>query len=257
MPSTALSLEEEEIERQLDQLMAKVPGTICTETRNPYQCRECGGDMLMVEEGAACLVCGLLDAEMAISVRGEDLSYADRRNPPRVHRYSRLVHMKDYLNSLCGLTRNVLSGPQLATLLAAIDGEDYSPRNVLRGLRRLGIQKRHRKRVFTLSRLLGGFVPVEICPGDLVEIYKRFLRVELAWNHHHREIAPGRRVFFNYGFVFQQIVVAMGKPHYARDVQTMKNTRLRRRQTKQWERLLSVMNLQARPYNKESVFSCV
>jgi hypothetical protein len=162
--------------------------------------------------------------------------------------------MKDYLNTLCGLTHNVLSASQMSTLSAVLDGADCTPQSVLRALRRLGIQKRHRKRVFTLARVLGGYEPVVICPGDYQQIYKMFLRIELAWNHHHREIAPGRRVFFNYGFVFQQIAKSIGKSHYARDVTPMKNTRLRRRQIKQWDRLLLIMQAQAMPYNKQSRF---
>jgi hypothetical protein len=59
--------------------------------------------------------------------------------------------MKDYLKTLCGLTQNVLSECQMLSLRAAIGGAVCTPRDVLRALRVLGIQKRHRKRVYTLA----------------------------------------------------------------------------------------------------------
>jgi hypothetical protein len=233
------------VEAMLDVLMAR---TDTTPTRQPNgQCPECGKNQVIVEEGRVCVNCGLVDESAAISTRGEDQPF-DRRCGPhtKMHHYERLVHFMDYLRSLCATSPVNLDPSTISDLRAITSGKDVSPESVLAAMKQLSVPKRHRKRLYSLCSLLGDghFVPVDICPDDKAKLIVLFNRAEKTWRHNKTRMAPGRKVFLNYGFLFERFCGMIGKPEYSIHVKPTKHARLKRRQQKQWQRIVQEMKEQ-------------
>lgn len=216
-----------------------------------YHCDECGGDKLLIDEGSVCVECGLVDAEESVAQEAHMQGFIDFRGRHVPHRYERVVHFKNFLTNLTGRASLNMCREDLHRLSAELDGVDCTPSAVSSALRKLKIEKRHRKRLYALCAYLskGTFVPITIEFEDYQELVKLFCRAEWAWRFHKDTIAPKRKVLLSTKFLFAQFCTMIGKPELARDVETMHSAKLRTVQWEQWERLKAQMihNVISRP----------
>jgi len=249
------------MEALLDFAMARRAPTPTIATKSMYQCAECLGELVWISEGAACRTCGLVDSSAAILQDGESQPFINRCVVQKAHRYSRLVHFKDYLNTLCAASPCTLAPSELQTLQAALAGVDCTITRVKKVMNQVGIPKRHKKRIHSLLVLLNAeHKPVVMCPDDHSKLCKLFREAEYVWNANSYAITRKRKVFLSYSFLLQRFSEMIGVPAYGRFVTPLKNKRLRSLQARHWNRLLDFMHAQKKmesiwPLNTNATFN--
>lgn len=206
-----------------------------------FTCVTCQGYMLKIDEGEVCIECGIVDATSTIENIGTNCSYQDRIAPRyKTHRYERLVHFKDYMNMLLGSTLPRISEHVLKTIRLELDGDACSVEEVDRALTSLKLNKKHKKHRYWIAGQMYDEEnqPVVIEAFDYYELLKLFCRVEWIWKFHHSEIAPTRKVFLSYPFVFYKLCHIMERPEYTRQVQLLKSPKLLAVHEHYWNKLL-------------------
>lgn len=203
-------------------------------------CVHCQGYLLMIEDGMVCIECGVVDLTATVRNEGEYHNYADRvAVRVKVHRYERLVHFKDYMSILCA-TKNIAILPgDLARLRVHVDGKDYQLSTIEKALKKEGLSKQYKKLRYCLLAKLSDWKPIVIDASDYYELLRLFCRVEWVWKFHHNEIAPSRKVFLSYPFVFSKLAAMLPTPNdYTRDVQLLKSKKLLAIHEGYWKKVL-------------------
>lgn len=181
-------------------------------------CTGCGGDRVIddvINGQYVCITCGLIQT-LGVFTGGPAHCSMDRlKNVSRVyiHRYSRVVHFLTTVRLLQGDSAPVVSCEDMQRLRVEVDGGDglITVEKISRALRKLGLARRYRRHRYSLLGMMTG-VNAPLYDGTFVlTMAKMFRRLEYYWNYHKKTIAPTRRVFFSYRFVFYQLARQLGQ----------------------------------------------
>jgi hypothetical protein len=194
------------------------PGSLIWSARAP--CVRCKSKEIVedVKEGSVvCTACGMIqDFQLLTSENGAHTS-VDRKNAMDrfvVHRYSRVVYFRSFLQSMQGLTDPQYTPSDLLVLRQALGGLSViSPDDVQRALRVTNLTKfrRHKERLAEI--LSDGAYKAPVIPADVFyKLLKLFRRVEYYWEGGMKTVLKERRVFLSYPYVFYQLCFHLGLP---------------------------------------------
>lgn len=184
----------------------------------------------VAEGNAVCTACGTIQDMYALGVDCAHMSVDRMKNGHRhvVHRYSRVVYFKSFLDSIQGLTEPQVTQQVLDDLRLLLNGnENIGPHDVVKALRTLKISDRYRRHKYTLTEKLNtSYTPIKIQGPDYIKLLQCFLRIELAWNMHVKKSLKKRKAFLSYPYVFYQLCFHLNITHYTGKHHLLKDTRL-------------------------------
>lgn len=216
--------------------------------KNPDLCSKCGSVCAVCAEtnSVTCTQCGLVNC---VTFLGNDqdhmsfdqLSRLDRKHP---HLYDRLVHFRNYIRRLMAEETVKVPLAHDQTLRAILDGFPcIDPRTVEVAIKQTKLGKLYSPHCVQLARLLGNYKPVQISGIDVYNLLQLFRRVSRHWHYYRKEIAPGRKSFLSYSFVFYQLAFNLGHSEWTHDVKLPRHTRTLWKQVAIWEKICKVLEL--------------
>ena len=194
------------------------PGSVIWKAYEP--CGRCKSSEIIedVKEGSVvCTTCGMIQhLNLLTSIHGAHTS-VDRKNAMDrfvVHRYSRVVYFRSFLQSIQGNTYPQCTLQDIHNLHQALDGKDVNPTSVLKALNttKLTRLRRHREALCVILSC-NKYKPVSIPSETFFTLLKLFRRVEFYWSDTLKEQAGGRKVFLSYPYVYYQLCVHLKLPH--------------------------------------------
>jgi len=165
-----------------------------------------------------------------------------------IHRYSRVVHFKTTIRLMQGDSNPVMDEETKESLRAAFDGKEVTIDLVNAVLRNLGLARRYRRHRWTVAAMFGD-IKLPFFDGNVcMELLTRFRVVEFWWDLKHKEVSPGRKVFFSYPFMFYQLCHCVGHPEMTGRHHLLKNARLSRFQFESYRRICAFTGLTFKEY---------
>lgn len=184
----------------------------------------------VAEGNAVCTACGTIQNMYALGETHAHMSVDRMKNGHRhvVHRYSRVVYFKSFLDSIQGLTEPQVTQQVLNDLRRLLDGvENIGPHDVVKALRTLKISDRYRRHKYTLAEKLNpSYTPVKILGAHYIKLLQCFLRIELVWNMYIKKSLKKRKAFLSYPYVFYQLCFHLNITHYTGKHHLLKDLRL-------------------------------
>jgi hypothetical protein len=211
-------------------------------------CPHCDGDVKTDMSGCTgvCTTCGAVAFEGIGQASTHNTSYNHQVTPRRVHRYSRIVHFKDYICFMCA-TRGGHMDPDVTEYLKQVlRPQDATPDEIIRMLvrRKWGKYRKHAPRLAV--EISGGlWQPIKISGMQLYSILNRFRLIDLCFNEA-RALFKGcvrRKVFFSYSYIYYRICMLEKLPHLVRDCKMLKSRRLLASQDAMWRCVCAVSNM--------------
>jgi len=137
----------------------------------------------------------------------------------------------------------VIDPEVLLSLRADLDGQEpVTVEKVSRSQRKLGVARKYRRHRWRLLELMTNTrVPV-IDASIVMDMLKMFRVLEYHWNYHRKEMAPGRKVFFSYRFIFYQFAHELGHPEITGPQHLLKNVKFSRFQFDSYRRACKYTN---------------
>lgn len=243
--SSMVYLKTEDLEGWKEQFLSKEQAEVVVKPKNlrqspnaaPYVplplCEACGGDEVIddVPQGQyVCTTCGLIQKLGVFSGGPAHCSMDRLMNTARVHihRYSRIVHFRTTIRLMQGDSCPEMDPATLLRLRTEIDGNGLpvTVDLVSKALRKLGLARKFRRHRCRIAELLGHSLLPTIPAAIVMDMLKLFRRLEYYWGFYHAEIAPKRKVFLSYRFVFYQFAHQLGHPELTGSHHLLKNERL-------------------------------
>ena len=212
------------VQKRLRQSPAAAPFT-------PFPlCEGCGSDAIIDDVPLGqhvCTHCGLILRQGVFTGDIVHCSMDQLMNGTRVyiHRYSRVVHFKTTIRFMEGNSSPQIDDETVSRMQAELVGP-VTVEKVSRVLRKLGLARKYRRHRWKIANLLGMPNFPELDSTVYYDMLKMFRRFEFYWNFHHNTIAPGRRVFLSYCFLFYQFAHALGHPEVTGPHHLLKNAKL-------------------------------
>jgi hypothetical protein len=208
-------------------------------------CPHCDGDVKTDDRGCTgvCTSCGAVAFEGIGQASIHNTSFNHQITPRRVHRYSRIVHFKDYICFMCATRGGYIDPDVLEYLTEELKPENTTPEEIIRVLvrRKWGKYRKHAPRLaVTISN--GLWQPVKIAGMQLYAILNRFRLIDLCFNEA-KAIFTGtvhRKVFFSYSYIYYRICMLEKLPHLLRDCKMLKSRRLLASQDAMWRCVCAV-----------------
>lgn len=206
------------------------------------KCRSCGAEEVIddvVQGQYVCTQCGLIQ-QQGVFMGGIAHCSMDRLktgNRVYIHRYSRVVHFRTTIRLMQGDSNPLIGDEDLLRLQVELGGLDNPGVNdVNKALRKLGLSRKYRRHRCRLAFIIGDvFLPV-FDGQTIMKMFKLFRILEYYWNFYHKEISPGRKVFFSYRFIFYQFCHQLNVPQYTGRHHLLKNEKLSRFQFDSYRR---------------------
>lgn len=196
-------------------------------------CTGCGADQLIddVAEGqVVCINCGLILYQGVFTADSAHCDMDRLMTGPRVHihRYSRIVHFRTTMRLMQGESSPVIEDELLLRMQAELDGgkDPITVESVSKMLRKLKISRKYRRHRWWIAAALGGEILPVFDAEVVLPMLKMFRVLEYHWDRHKKEIAPGRKVFFSYRFIFHQFALALGRPDMTGPHHLLKSAKL-------------------------------
>lgn len=195
-----------------------------------------------------CTSCGLVKCTTFVGndqdhMSFEQLTRLDRKHP---HLYDRVVHFRNYVRRLMAEETLKVPASHVKNLQAILSGFPcVDPRTVEIACKRAKLSKLYSAHRIQLARLLGGHKPTRIDPMGVYNLLKLFRRVSRHWHYYRKDIAPERKSFLSYSFVFYQLAFNLGHGDWTHDVKLPRHTRTLWKQMAIWEKLCKPLQLQA------------
>lgn len=230
--------------------------TYLQNTENPLHntdvCASCGMTCVLCVEtnSVTCTRCGLVSCTTFVGndqahMSFDQLSRIDRKHP---HLYDRLVHFRNYIRRLMAEETLNVPDSHVQRLQAILSGFPcVDPRTVDMACKKAKLSKLYTPHRVQLARLLGSYKPVQITGLDVYNLIQVFRRVSRQWHFHRKEIAPGRKSFLSYSFVFYQLAFNLGHADWTQDVKLPRHTRTLWKQVAIWEKMCKPLQLKTFP----------
>ena len=206
-------------------------------------CQSCGSGCVqdVINSIVVCLGCGLVkeDKLLLCDTKHTNIERMKSMTKQTKHLYVRLVHYKDLVLRLSGNETCSVDPEDGKNMQALLDGQKnvITPTLVEECMRKLKLNKKYLRNKIYLARRFGKYRPAQIDGYDYYRMVKLFKRVERLWKYNHKTIAPGRKVFLNYPFLFFQLSHMVGRPDWTVDVCAPKGVATLRKLMVYWKRV--------------------
>jgi hypothetical protein len=209
------------------------------------KCKNCNATAIIddVTQGSSvCTACGMIQYSQLFTA--EPVPYAAGAGHTltaeryHVHRYSRVVYFRSFLQSLSGLTTPKITDSELASLRATLVGpvtvEKVQKALIVTKLTRL---RRHKYRLAEMCSN-GAFKAAQIESDMFLRLLKLFRIVEVYWEERKMKLhCPTRKVFLSYSYLFYQFCHHLGCPQYTGTHHLLKGKKLQQLQHKVYGRI--------------------
>ncbi len=210
-------------------------------TLQPMNCMYCGAHERYLIETVCSLVC----EQCACEQPNRQLFKVDHFNGSnqivKTHRYVKKVYFLEIIRGIRGEKRATMSSAQMKSLKLLT--RDITPEQWrLQRLRILPpILKKLKLTKYKPSIAWIGFIvsraqykPVMIRKNDLNWMTQMFEKVQTCYKSIVKEVAPNRKIFMNYNYLFCCLAVLLNRLDYMKDVQLPKDERSRSVQGRIW-----------------------
>jgi len=187
-----------------------------------------------------CQECGLVVDTTVLLIDTGHTSYTrlKRIHRKRPHFYNPVTHFKDYVKQLTGMEHYRLLQKDEDDMRRILSGyTNITPNTVESVLRKLKLNKKYLKNCVSLAVKFGGYEPCRITGIDYYTALKMFVSLNKYWKWHKNELAPGRKSFMNYPFVFYQISKKLKREDWIQDVKLLKHKKSLDKQHEIWSRV--------------------
>ena len=200
----------------------------CPRPRNPDICPECSsaGVQCVETNTVVCPKCSTILHHQLLLNDIEHMSHDTMKRLHRktVHFYDRYTHFKDYVQRLTGTATYKLLPEDAKNLQATLNGfPAVTPKTVEHSLRRRKLTKKYLVYAVGIARELGKYKPAYIDGTNWTNLKLAFLRLSKYWHWNRKRVAPKRKSFLNYPFVFYQLAKNLGHPEWTKDVRMPKH----------------------------------
>ena len=229
---TPVDHQQEETEVPLDHCpVCRIPCVHCV-TNNTVTCTNCGlvtSDRLLLNDVA--------------HMSFDQMTHTQRTT---IHFYNRYTYFKDYMQRLAATATCNIDPKDEASLRLTLTGYPViNPVTVEAAVRALKLTKKYLVHTVYIAQKLGGHTPVRIDGMEWYNLKKLFIRVSKYWRCHHKRLAPNRKSFLNYPYVFYQLVKNLGyNDDWTKDVKLPKHYRTILGQRRIWSRISRELDLQ-------------
>ncbi len=218
------------------------PAPEMTEVNRGDLCQECMCQCVLdvINNIAVCQDCGTVTDSCLLLIDTGHTSYErlKRIHKKRPHFYNPLTHFRDYMKQLTGMEHFVLKKEDEQSLRRVLVGcTDITPTLIEKKLREVNLNKKYLRNCVSLAVKFGKYKPARIRGLDYIYAMKMFVSLTKYWKWHKHELAPGRKSFMNYPFVFRQISLNLGRTDWIDDVRTMKHKKSLKMQHDIWSRM--------------------
>lgn len=213
-------------------------------------CKHCKQQTLIddVREGSVvCTTCSIVQDTYALGMTDAHMSVDRMKNNYRyvVHRYSRIVYFRSFMDSLQGSSKPTLHKDMLRDMRRILDGVDYiTPKDVRFALRKMNKSAQYRRHTNRLTILLNpAYKPLYIEPKHVAQFLHAFIRIELAWNQGFKQSLRKRKAFMSYPYIFYQLCFHFNTPQYTGPHHLLKDTGLLNKQHYMYRQLANKCKL--------------
>lgn len=221
---------------------AQVESTTKTQT-TCLSCRSTDFAEDVVQNVVVCRNCGLVSEHTLLKSDFAHCSISRARHIQRTykHIYKRIVHFKTFVQHLAGNFKCPMTSEEENDLRHILNGHPITPNAVVVALKKLKLNKKLRKHKYQIARKLGGY-KLMLFNDALTwhHMLKMFIRLEGVWRYHGKRIAPGRKIFLSYPFIFYQFCHLMNKREWLQDVQLLKNKKALTLQYAYWDEVCKI-----------------
>ena len=196
--------------------------------QNPDICPECSsaGVQCVETNTVVCPKCSTVLHHQLLLNDTEHMCHDSikRLHRKTVHFYDRYTHFKDYVQRLTGTATYKLAPEDAKNLQATLNGfPTVTPKTVEHALRKRKLTKKYLVYAVGIARELGNHKPARIDGTDWTNLKLAFLRLSKYWHWNRKRVAPKRKSFLNYPFVFYQLAKNLGHPEWTKDVRMPKH----------------------------------
>lgn len=200
----------------------------CPRPRNPDICPECSsaGVQCVETNTVVCPKCSTILHHQLLLNDMEHMSHDTMKRLHRktVHFYDRYTHFKDYVQRLTGTATYKLLPEDAKNLQATLNGfPAVTPKTVEHSLRKRKLTKKYLVHAVGIAKELGKHEPAYIDGTNWTNLKLAFLRLSKYWHWNRKRVAPKRKSFLNYPFVFYQLAKNLGHPEWTKDVRMPKH----------------------------------
>jgi len=216
------------------------------------KCGECGSMCVLcvVTNTVVCRSCGLVEN---MTVLGNTIGYLSfdqmrRIDRKKVHFYNRCVHFRTYVRRLTAEQPVKISEAHDRSIRAIVDGYAHvDPRLMEMTIRRLNLTKFYLVHVIQLCKQYGKYDCISLGGMEWFRLSTLFRRVSKWWHFNRKHVAPKRKSFLSYSFVFYQLAHNLSHPEWTKDVRLPKHYRTLMEQFSIWEKMCKPLRLKAFP----------
>lgn len=217
-------------------------------------CLHCGASNSLVfdSESAVCVECATrISSEQQFLVPNNYPNKHSGRFSTKKHMYERLVYFKQIINDVRGERSGHIPTTVEVKLKEKLIGVPYffiTPQLITSTLKRAKLSKYNYHRVNIASRLSqGSYKPVSIQHRHWRVFLYLFQRIERVYLAVRKRVAPQRKIFFNYSYLFTRFCQLVGRLDYCVDVPRLRGVSARVVQGRLWRAVCARINLPWHP----------
>ena len=212
---------------------------------------ECGGEIVEAENSYhVCEKCGIVQAVGISDNQTNNLNWSDLQNAPgRQYTYKRLNHFREYLRQVQGRCRasipqDVLQRLQSEFEKTRVPTKAITGAKVRKALKKIKLSKYY-EHVENIACLLNrAYKPLVIPPEHEETLCLMFAQLERPFDEVKHIVAPDRKNFLSYPYVFFKLNELNGWDDYNRGCTLLKSVELLNRQDRWWKLVMNKVGWQ-------------
>lgn len=221
---------------------------------DPDACPHCGAknSFEFDSESATCVECAIRLPDMQNFIVPKEYSNRNSgRSLIRKHLYERLVYFKQIINDVRGERTGCIPSTVETKLKERLEGIPHifiTPHFVTLTLKRMRLSKYNCHRVDIARRYSGGlYKPAFVLHRHWRVFLYLFRRIEQVYPAVRKRVAPKRKIFFNYSYLFARFCQLVDRPDYCSAVPRLGSAYARVIQGRLWRAVCARINLPWHP----------
>jgi DNA-directed RNA polymerase subunit RPC12/RpoP len=218
------------------------------------ECPHCGAKSSLEfdDESAVCVECASrILSHQVFLVPNNYLGKNNGRYTTKKHMYERLVYFKQIINDVRGERHGRIPATIEAKLKERLTGVPclfITPQFVTLTLKRMKLSKYNYHRVNLATQFSGGYYkPSPVQHRHWRVFLYLFQRIERVYPAVCKKIAPKRKIFFNYSYLFTRFCQLVGRLDYCAHVPRLRGVSARVVQGRLWRAVCARINLPWHP----------
>jgi len=225
------------------------------ESTHVLNCHHCGAknSLEFDNESAVCVECACRQPALQCFMLAEP--YNSRTSGGysliKKHLYEKKVYFRQVINDIRGERNGKCPADvqiKVAKQLHGIPPVLITPIIITSALKQLKLTKYNCYRVQLARRLSGGmFQPVVVLHKHWRVFFHLFQKIEQVYPYIKKRVAPKRKIFFNYSYLFCRLSQLVGRPDYYQYVPRLGSVSARVIQGRLWRAVCARINLPWHP----------